>query len=155
MSISRTMSIVVSKNAWSKISEILGKKTGLSKGMGGSMHLWDGSVGFYGSVPIVAGTVSLALGAALSFKLKHLKSVAVAYIGDGAVEEGVVHESFNFAQLHNLPIVFVIENNLFASHMHISKRQVNNSTSRFAVANHIDNKVIDTFKINLQLVNTK
>ena len=59
-------------------AEILGKDTGLSKGMGGSMHLWDQSVGFSGSVPIVAGTVSLAAGAALSFKLKNAKNVAVA-----------------------------------------------------------------------------
>jgi TPP-dependent pyruvate/acetoin dehydrogenase alpha subunit len=124
-------------------AEVLGKKTGCSKGMGGSMHLWDQSNGFYGSVPIVAGTVSLAVGAALGTKLKNIKSVAIAYFGDGAIEEGIVHESLNLASTMQLPIIFVVENNLFASHMHISLRQPNSSVSRFAVANNIQHKLVD------------
>ena len=64
-------------------------------------------------------------------------------MGDGAVEEGVVHESLNLAKLYNLPVLFVVENNLFASHMHISQRQPSNSTARFAKANNIDYEVID------------
>ena len=124
-------------------AEVLGKETGHSKGMGGSMHLWDQSVGFYGSVPIVSGTVALAVGAGLAAKLQGIDDVAVAYFGDGAVEEGVVHESLNLARIQNIPIIFVVENNLFASHMHISKRQPKNSTARFAYANDIDYKVVD------------
>ena len=124
-------------------SEILGKKSGFSKGMGGSMHLFDQYSGFYGSTPIVAGTVSLAVGAALASKMKKLSNIAVSYIGEGAIEEGIVHESFNLAKILNLPILFVIENNLFASHMHISSRQSSADTSRFAVANHIPYKLLD------------
>ena len=94
-------------------AEVLGKETGLSKGMGGSMHLWDESVGFYGSVPIVAGTVSLAVGAAMSARLRGTSNISVAYFGDGACEEGVVHESLNLASIQKDPVIFVVENNLF------------------------------------------
>ncbi len=124
-------------------AEILGKDTGLSRGMGGSMHLWDQSNGFYGSVPIVSGTVPLAVGAALAAKLQGKGDVGVAYLGDGAVEEGVVHESLNLARMLSAPAIFVVENNLFASHMHISLRQPKESTARFAAANDIPYEVVD------------
>jgi len=124
-------------------AEVLGKATGFSKGMGGSMHLYDQPSGFYGSVPIVAGTVSLAVGAAMAAKLQGTNDIGVAYIGDGAAEEGVVHESFNLAKMQQAPMLFVIENNLFASHMHISLRQPSDMISRFAVANEIPYKVVD------------
>ena len=124
-------------------AEVLGKETGFSKGMGGSMHLFDQSNGFYGSTPIVAGTVSLAVGAAMAAKMQNLTDIGVSYIGDGAVEEGVVHECFNLAKVLKLPVLFVIENNLFASHMHISLRQPSETTSRFAEANHIPYKILD------------
>ena len=124
-------------------AEVLGKKTGFSKGMGGSMHLFDQSNGFYGSTPIVAGTTPLAVGSAMASKMQNLKDIAVSYIGDGAAEEGVVQESFNLAKVMKAPILFVIENNLFASHMHISLRQPSNMISRFAVANHIPYKLVD------------
>lgn len=124
-------------------AEVLGKVTGFSKGMGGSMHLFDQSSGFYGSVPIVAGTVPLAVGAAMAARMQNTNDIGVAYIGDGAVEEGVVHESFNLAKVHNAPVLFVIENNLFASHMHISLRQPSDMISRFAIANEIPHKLID------------
>lgn len=124
-------------------AEVLARKTGHSRGMGGSMHLWDQSVGFYGSVPIVAGTVSLAVGAAIAARLQGSGDVAVAYLGDGAVEEGVVHESLNLARVQQDPVIFVVENNLFASHMHISLRQPSDCTARFAVANDIPCHVVD------------
>ena len=124
-------------------AEVLGKETGFSKGMGGSMHLYDQPNGFYGSVPIVAGTVSLAVGAAMAAKMQKTQDVGVAYIGDGAAEEGIVHESFNLAKMQKAPILFVIENNLFASHMHISLRQPSDMISRFAVANDIPYKLVD------------
>ena len=124
-------------------AEVLGKKTGFTKGAGGSMHLWDGDNGFLGSVPIVAGTVSLAVGAALASRLQGKNDIAVAYFGDGAMEEGVVHESMNLARQLNAPVLFVCENNLFSSHMHISQRQPLNSVVRFAKANDIYSKIID------------
>ena len=124
-------------------AEVLGKETGFSKGMGGSMHLYDQPNGFYGSVPIVAGTVSLAVGAAMAAKMQKTDDIGVVYIGDGAVEEGVVHESFNLAKIQKAPMLFVIENNLFASHMHISLRQPSDMISRFAIANDIPYKLVD------------
>ena len=124
-------------------AEILGRDTGLSRGMGGSMHLWDQPNGFYGSVPIVSGTVPLAVGAALAAKMQGVDDVGVAYLGDGAVEEGVVHESLNLARMLKAPVLFIVENNLFASHMHISLRQPNEATSRFAAANDIAYEIVD------------
>lgn len=124
-------------------AEVLGKDTGLSRGMGGSMHLWDRPNGFYGSVPIVAGTVALAVGAGMAAKMQNTPDVAVSYLGDGAVEEGVVHESLNLARVLKAPTLFVVENNLFASHMHISLRQPRDSTARFAAANDIPYFVVD------------
>lgn len=135
--------LALNPNFYKLFAEVLGKETGFSKGMGGSMHLFDQSSGFYGSVPIVAGTVSLAVGAALAARMQGTNDIGVAYIGDGAVEEGVVHESFNLAKVHNAPMFFVIENNLFASHMHISLRQPSDLISRFAIANEIPYKLID------------
>ena len=107
------------------------------------MHLWDQPKGFYGSVPIVAGTVPLAVGAALAAKMQQSGDVAVSYLGDGAVEEGVVHESLNLASQLRVPVIFVVENNLFASHMHMSLRQPSDSTARFAEANAIQYAVVD------------
>jgi TPP-dependent pyruvate/acetoin dehydrogenase alpha subunit len=124
-------------------AEVLGKDTGHSRGMGGSMHLWDESRGFCGSVPIVAGTVSLAVGAGLAAQLKGTNTIAVAYFGDGAAEEGVVHESLNLAAVFRMPVLFVVENNLFSSHMHISLRQPANSIARFADAHAIPSAVVD------------
>ena len=124
-------------------AEILGKDKGLSRGMGGSMHMWDQPNGFYGSVPIVAGTVPLALGAGYAAKIDKQDDIAVAYLGDSAMEEGVVHESLNLASLLEIPIIFVVENNMFGSHMHINYRQTAISTARFAKANNIDYEIVD------------
>lgn len=124
-------------------AEVLGRSTGLTKGMGGSMHLWDQPNGFYGSVPIVAGTVPLAVGAGLAAKMENRGDIGVAYFGDGAAEEGVVHESLNLASQLKIPVLFICENNLFSSHMHISQRQPLQSVARFADANGIQNRIVD------------
>lgn len=124
-------------------AELLGKSNGLVRGMGGSMHLWDQPKGFYGSVPIVAGTVPLAVGAGLAAKMQGKEDIAVAYFGDGAIEEGVVHESLNLASHFKIPILFICENNFFSSHMHLSQRQPSQLMSRFAHANNIPSEVID------------
>ncbi len=130
-------------NLESFFAEILGRKNGLSKGMGGSMHLWDKRNGFYGSVPIVSGTVSIAAGSALASKMDKKKDIAIAYMGDSAMEEGVVHETLNIASLMQLPIIFVVENNLFGSHLHINQRQPLISTTRFAESNNIESILVD------------
>lgn len=125
------------------LAETLGKALGCSHGMGGSMHLQDRRVGFIGSVPIVGATVPMAVGAGLAAKMDGKGDVAVAYFGDGATEEGVVQESLNFAARFNVPVIFVVENNLFSSHLHILERQPDNSVARFAVAHHIEHRVVD------------
>ena len=124
-------------------AEILAKSTGVSKGMGGSMHLFDASIGFFGAVPIVAGTVPIAVGTALASNLKKERRISIVFLGDGAIEEGVVHESLNLARLNQCPIIFVVENNQFSSHLNINLRQPKVLTSRFAFANDIEASVVD------------
>lgn len=135
--------LALGSNPRALFAEVLGRSTGLTKGMGGSMHLWDQPNGFYGSVPIVAGTVPLAVGAGLAAKLQGSTDIGVAYFGDGAAEEGIVHESLNLASQLKIPVLFVCENNLFSSHMHISQRQPLQSVARFADANGIKNQIVD------------
>jgi pyruvate dehydrogenase E1 component alpha subunit len=106
------------------MAEIFGRKTGCSKGRGGSMHIVSLENGFLGSVPIVAGTVSLAMGAALSIKIKKEKKVCVSFFGDGATGEGVLYESLNFAALKKLPLIFVCENNFYSTHLPIREIRV-------------------------------
>lgn len=102
------------------MAEIFGRVTGCSKGRGGSMHLSAPGVGFAGSSAIVAGTIPVAVGAALAFKLQRKDTVSVAFFGDGATNEGVFYESLNFAALKKLPVIFVCENNLYSTHLPIS-----------------------------------
>jgi pyruvate dehydrogenase E1 component alpha subunit len=90
------------------------------------MHLLAEAVGVLGTVPIVGATVPLAVGAALAAKFQGNSAVAVSFFGDGTLEEGHVHESMNLAALYRLPVIFVCENNLYASHMHLSERRVRN-----------------------------
>lgn len=99
------------------IAEIHGKETGCCRGRGGSMHLVDPEHGMMGSAPIVAGTISLALGAALASSIRKDCRVVVSFFGDGATGEGVLYESLNFAALKKLPIIFACENNLYSTHM--------------------------------------
>jgi acetoin:2,6-dichlorophenolindophenol oxidoreductase subunit alpha len=114
------------------IAEIYGKSDGCSKGRGGSMHLVDQSVGMLGSAPIVSGTISLALGAALSSQIRKNKRVTVSFFGDGATNEGVLYECLNFAALKKLPIIFVCENNLYATHMPIDDCRPSNPIASIA-----------------------
>jgi len=104
-------------------AEVLGKTTGCAGGRGGSMHLIAAEQGIPGTVPIVAGTIPLAAGAALAYKLRGEARVAVAFFGDGALEEGSVHETLNLAALYKLPMLFICENNLYSSHLHWSERR--------------------------------
>lgn len=116
------------------IAEIYGLEGGCCRGVGGSMHLIDLTVGFLGAVPIVGATVPLAVGAAWAAKLRHEDRVIVVFFGDGTFEEGVVHESINFAVLHKLPILFVCENNLYACYTRLSDRQPDRSIHGVAAA---------------------
>jgi TPP-dependent pyruvate/acetoin dehydrogenase alpha subunit len=125
------------------MAEVLGKDTGASRGMGGSMHLIDREHGLYGTVPIVGSTIPIATGAALAAKMDGRGDIAVSYFGDGATEEGVFHESMNLAATLRLPVLFVCENNLFSSHLHISLRQPRDSVSRYATAHDVPATRVD------------
>lgn len=125
------------------IAEILGRETGASGGMGGSMHLYAPESGFHGSVPIVGATIPIAVGAGIACKMDGRGQVAVCYFGDGACEEGVLHESLNLARVMDLPVLFVCENNLYSSHLDIHLRQPSNSVARFAEAHRVDHRVVD------------
>ncbi len=105
------------------IAEIYGKKTGCCAGKGGSMHLIDLESDFLGSVPILGSTIPIAVGVAFGSWMKNENSVTVAFFGDGAVEEGVLHESLNFALLKKLPVIFVCENNFFSVYSPLDVRQ--------------------------------
>ena len=112
------------------VAEIYCRETGCSRGRGGSMHLIDPAVGMLGAAPIVAGTISLALGAALASSIRGERRVSVSFFGDGATGEGVLYESMNFAALKKLPIIFACENNLYATHMPIRECRVEAASIR-------------------------
>lgn len=116
------------------IAELYGRATGCCGGRGGSMHLVDLDVNFLGSTPIVGGTVPLAVGAAWAAHLKGEDRVSVVFFGDGGVEEGVVHESMNFAALHRLPVLFVCENNNFSVYTPLRERQPDRPVYKLAEA---------------------
>jgi len=97
-------------NLKAMIAELYGRATGCCGGRGGSMHMIDLDVGFMGATPIVGGTVPLAVGSAWASKLQKKNDVTVIFFGDGCFEEGVMHESLNFAALYSLPILFLCEN---------------------------------------------
>lgn len=105
------------------MAELYGKRTGCSKGKGGSMHIVAPEVGFMGSSSIVSSNIPLAVGAALASTIQENRKVTVVFFGDGATDEGVFHESLNFASLHKLSIIFVCENNFFSTHLPLYLRQ--------------------------------
>lgn len=107
----------------SLLAELMGKATGCCGGRGGSMHLFDLKAGLLLSLPIVAASIPVGVGAALSFKQEKKPNVAVIYLGDASLEEGVYHESANFAALKKLPAIFVCENNLYSVYTNLQDRQ--------------------------------
>ena len=135
------------------IAELYGKETGCCGGRGGSMHLIDLDIGFMGSTPIVGGTVPLAVGDAWSATLKGEKRVSVIYFGDGCFEEGVLHESMNFATLHKLPVIFVCENNGYSVYTQLKERQASRKIIDIAKAHGLQthtaegNDVLDIMEV--------
>jgi len=122
--------------------EVFGKQGGYCRGRGGSMHVADLSVGMLGANGIVGAGVSLAVGSALAHKLRGTGQIAVVFFGDGALAEGVLHESLNLAQLWMLPVLFVCENNGWSEFTE-SRRQLATDSQRMAAAYGIRALTVD------------
>ena len=119
------------------LAEIYGKAGGCVGGRGGSMHLMDPNVGMMASIPIVGSCIPLAVGTALSDALDGNDRVSIAYLGDASIEEGVFHESANFARLRDLPVLFICENNLYSVYSHLGIRQPDRPLIAVAAAHDI------------------
>ena len=102
------------------MAELFGRKTGYCKGKGGSMHIADADIGILGANGIVGGGITIAGGAALSAQMGETDRVVICFLGDGASNRGTFHEAVNLAACWNLPVVYLIENNLYAEKTHIS-----------------------------------
>lgn len=124
------------------VAELYNRKTGCSKGRGGSMHIIDRAHGVELTSSIVGGTVPIATGNALAYTLKKENNVAIAFFGDGASEEGCVYESICFAAVKKLPIVYICENNLYAMYTAMDKREpVDHIADKFS--NILPTRIVD------------
>jgi pyruvate dehydrogenase E1 component subunit alpha len=125
------------------MAEMLGKANGCCRGRGGSMHLFDVSRRFYGGNAIVGGGLPLAVGLALADKLQKRPVVTVCFFGDGAVAEGEFHESLNLAALWQLPVLFLLENNLYAMGTAVERHQSRTDIHVKAAGYGIEAAVVD------------
>ncbi|RYE23650.1 MAG: pyruvate dehydrogenase (acetyl-transferring) E1 component subunit alpha [Sphingobacteriales bacterium] len=123
--------LALGMSANSIMAEMYGKSTGCSKGKGGSMHIFSKEHHFYGGHGIVGGQMPLGAGIAFAEKYKGTKNVNVCYMGDGAVRQGALNESFNMAMLWKLPVIFVCENNGYA--MGTSVERTTNMTDIYKI----------------------
>ena len=132
------------------MAELYGKLDGCCSGKGGSMHLIDPSVNMMGTSAVVASSISEAVGYALGIKYKNGNQIVVCFFGDGATDQGVFHESLNFASLKKLPILFVCENNNYSIHSRLSDRSAQENLYKFAEVYNIPTHVLkesDIFKL--------
>lgn len=126
------------------MAELFGKATGCSKGKGGSMHFFAPDKNYWGGHGIVAGQTPLGLGLAYALKYKGRKGCCLCYLGDGAVNQGVYHESLNLASLWDLPVVYIIENNRYSMGTSLERSSAfRNSLAERAEAYDIDWEVIN------------
>ena len=141
------------------MAELFGKETGVSKGLGGSMHLFDVDKNFMGGHGIVGGHVALAAGIAFASKYKKEKTATLCFIGEGAVSIGGFHEGLSLASLWALPIVFIIENNLYSMgtpiHRHLHLQDVSQKGEGYGIPHkQIDAvNVIDVYESVKEAVN--
>ena len=137
------------------LCECLGRLDGYSKGRGGKMHMGDLSFGFLGNTGTVGATVPVATGAALAAKIRGSTEVAVSFMGDGAMNQGVVHEAMNFAGLWKLPVIYVIENNLYAMTVSMERSVAIKHLAERAAGYGFQGKVIDGNDVELVYEETR
>lgn len=125
------------------MAELYGKRTGCCRGKGGSMHVGDVSVGMFPAVAIVGGNAPLAAGTALAARRLTEDRVTVCFMGDGAMNEGAVHEAMNMAALWDLPVVYVCENNLYAASTPLAAAFKNEDLAGRAAAYGLPGVVVD------------
>jgi len=125
------------------MAELTGRRGGLSKGKGGSMHMFSKAKHFYGGHGIVGAQVSLGTGLAFANAYRQNGSVSMAYFGDGAANQGQVYESFNIAELWKLPVVYVIENNRYAMGTAVTRASAQQDFSKRGVSFNIPGEQVD------------
>ena len=125
------------------MAELYGKKTGVCRGRGGSMHVADFSLGMLGANGIVGGGFGIATGAALSARFRGTDQVTVCFFGDGAINKGTFHEALNYAAVHQLPVVFVCENNQYAQFTALAKTTSVDDLALRAIAYGMTGHTID------------
>lgn len=125
------------------MAELAGKETGYSRGRGGSMHIADTLRGNLGATGIVAGNIPVATGAGLSLKMQKRDGVVMCFFGDGAVNNGIFHESLNMASIWDLPVIYIVENNMYAMSIPWSRVSKNPDAADRAAAYGIPGMVVD------------
>ena len=125
------------------MAELFGRHGGYGKGRVGSMHIADPELGILGANAIVAGGIPMAVGAAYSAQARGTDQVSIPFFGEGAVAEGVFHESVNLAAVWDLPMIFVCENNLYAEHTHVSVHLKGERVSGFAQGYGVQGETVD------------
>jgi pyruvate dehydrogenase E1 component alpha subunit len=125
------------------MAELFGKAAGCSKGKGGSMHLFDASLGFLGGHGIVGGHIPLATGMAFAAKYRNTEQVAVCYFGEAAVNNGAFHEALNMAALWKLPCVYICENNRYGMGTALERASAIYDISERACSYDMANEVVD------------
>jgi pyruvate dehydrogenase E1 component alpha subunit len=125
------------------MAELYGKQEGCCRGRGGSMHIFDRATRFHGGNAIVGGGLPLAVGTALGDKMLGRGAVTACFFGDGAVDEGSFHESMNLASLWQLPVLFVCENNLYATGMALNRAEAETHIASKAVGYRVGSEAVD------------
>ena len=114
-------------SVFSLVAELYGSEMGCSGGRGGSVHLAHSNKVFFASNAILGESTALAVGSSLSFKMRKMQNISVSFFGDAAWEEGIIYESLNFAAIHELPTLFVCENNLYSTESPLKVRKASSS----------------------------
>lgn len=125
------------------MAELFGKKTGLSKGKGGSMHMFDKEKNLFGGHGIVGGQIGLGAGIAFADKYREEDHVTVCFMGDGAARQGILHETFNMAMNWKLPVIFIIENNQYAMGTSVLRTTNVHDMSKMALSYDMPAETVD------------